>query len=62
MGRTPRESVRIEQRRQQVAERFLKGAAQAAIARALSVSQATVSADLKAVRREWREFAHSGLR
>ena len=55
MGRNPHESVRIEQRRQQVAERYLKGAAQATIARELSVSKATVSADLKAVRREWRD-------
>jgi hypothetical protein len=55
MGRTPRENVRIEQRRQQVAERYLKGAVQATIACELAVSQATIAADLKAVRRKWRE-------
>ena len=59
MGRTPQEDVRIEQRRQQVAELYLTGWTQAAIARELSVSQATVSADLKVIRRQWRE---SGIR
>ena len=55
MGRTLREDVRIEQRRQQVADLYLRSWTQAAIARELAVSQATVSADLKAIRREWRD-------
>ena len=54
MGRTPRENVRVEQRRQQVAERYVKGQTQSSIARELAVSQATVSTDLTAIRREWR--------
>ncbi len=52
MGRTPQEKFKIEHRRQQVAERYLQGWTQAAIARELAVSQATVSSDLKAIRRE----------
>jgi hypothetical protein len=59
MGRTPAEETRIEHRRQQVAEHYLTGWTQAAIARELAVSQATVSADLKVIRRQWRE---SGIR
>ena len=55
MGRTKRESVRMEQRRQQVAELYLKGSSQMQIARQLGVSQSTVSTDLKAIRREWRD-------
>ncbi|MHC4403967.1 MAG: terminase gpP N-terminus-related DNA-binding protein [Planctomycetota bacterium] len=55
MGRTPQEDLRIEQRRQQVAELYLQGWSQAAIARELSVSQPTVSSDLQAIRAEWRE-------
>jgi predicted transcriptional regulator len=55
VGRTPQEDVRIEQRRQQAAELYLKGTTQAEIARELNVSQATISDDLKAIRREWRD-------
>ncbi len=55
MGRTPQEDFRIEQRRQQVADLYLKGSTQAQIARQLGVAQSTVSADLKAIRREWRD-------
>ena len=55
MGRTLQEDVRIEQRRQQVADLYVKGSTQSQIARGLGVAQSTVSADLKAIRREWRD-------
>jgi predicted transcriptional regulator len=55
MGRTAQEELQIQHRRQQVAEKYLQGWIQAEIARHLSVSQATVSSDLKAIRREWRD-------
>ncbi len=55
LGRTPRENVRIEQRGQQVADLYVKGSTQAQIARQLGMAQSTVSADLKAIRREWRD-------
>ena len=54
MGRTPQEELKIQHRRQQVAERYLQGWTQSAIAGDLVVSQATVSSDLKAIRKEWR--------
>ena len=59
MGRTPQEDVRIEHRRTQVTELYLKGWTQAAIAKKLGVSQATISSDLKAMRKVWRD---SGIR
>ena len=55
MGRTVQEKLRIEQRRQQVADFYVKGSTQSQIARELRVSQSTVSVDLKAIRREWRD-------
>lgn len=55
MGRTKQEDFRIEQRRQQVAEFYLKGSTQAQIACQLGAAQSTVSDDLKAIRREWRD-------
>jgi hypothetical protein len=55
MGRTRQEELQIQYRRQQVAEKALQGWIQAEIARHLSVSQATVSSDLKAIRRVWRD-------
>ena len=55
MGRTKQEIFRIEQRRQQVAELYVKGSTQSQIARQLGVAQSTVSVDLKAIRREWRD-------
>jgi len=55
MGRTRQEDVWIEQRRQQVGELYVKGSTQSQIARELGVAQSTVSADLKAIRREWRD-------
>jgi hypothetical protein len=44
-------------RRKQVAELFLQGWSQPAIAEHLHVSQPTICADLKAIRQEWRESA-----
>jgi predicted transcriptional regulator len=55
MGHTRQKKVQIEHRRAQVAELYLKGETQAAIARELGVSQATISSDLKAIRKEWKE-------
>jgi predicted transcriptional regulator len=57
MGRTPHETVQIEDRRRQVSELYLRGWSQADIARQLSVSQATISSDLKTIREEWRQSA-----
>ena len=47
--------MQIERRRLLVAEMYLKGTGQAQIAAELSVSQGTISADLKAIRKEWRD-------
>ena len=55
MGRTPQEKLKIEYRRMRVGELSLKGWTQVAIARELGVSQATISSDIKAIRKEWRE-------
>jgi len=55
MGRTSQKKLQIEQRRTQVTELCKKGWTQAAIARELGVSQATISSDLKASRKEWKE-------
>ena len=45
------------QRRQQVAELALQGWSQAKIAEHLNVAQGTISGDLTAIRKEWRESA-----
>jgi hypothetical protein len=55
MGRNPKETAQIAQRRQQVAELYVKGWFQSAIARELGVSQPTICQDLKAVYKEWRQ-------
>ena len=55
MGRTPTETAQIARRRQQVAELYVKGWFQTAIAEELGVSQTTVCHDLKAIRKQWRE-------
>ena len=47
--------MRIQHRRTQVTELHVKNCRQAAIARELGVSQATISSDLKAIRKEWME-------
>ena len=54
MGRTNHETIQIERRRQLVAELYLKGWAQPAIATETGVTQGTVSRDLKAIRQQWR--------
>jgi hypothetical protein len=51
------ERLNAAQRRRKVADLYLKGWTQEAIARFFDVSQATVSRDLDEVRREWREAA-----
>jgi predicted transcriptional regulator len=55
MRRRSQKKAEIEHRRWRVSELFLRGATQAAIARELDVSQSTVSGDIKALRKEWRE-------
>lgn len=55
MVRPQNEPTRLAQRRQQVAELYLQSWAQAAIGQELGISQPTVSQDLEAIRREWRE-------
>jgi hypothetical protein len=57
MGRTPKETTQITQRRQRVAELYVKGWFQTAIARELAMSQPTVCQDLQAIRKQWRESA-----
>src|SRR5215510_13841168 len=49
--------VDIQRRRQQIAELFIQGRTQCEIAEALNVSQPTVSLDLKAIQKSWRESA-----
>lgn len=44
----------ILRRRRQIAELYVQRHTQAAIADKLGISQATVSADIKRIRREWR--------
>lgn len=46
--------LEIERRRQQVADLYMQRHPQAVIAERLGISQATISADLKRIRREWR--------
>jgi hypothetical protein len=49
--------LELLRRRQSVADLYVQGLSQMAIAERLNTSQATVSADLKQIRREWRESA-----
>jgi hypothetical protein len=49
--------LEVLRRRQMVADLYVQGVSQMAIAERLNTSQATVSADLKQIRREWRESA-----
>ena len=55
MGRNARETAQIAERRQDVVELFLKAWSQPAIARELGISQPTVSRDLQAICKQWRE-------
>lgn len=54
MSQKKKMTVNIEDRRRTVARLYLRGIHQADIASELSVSQATISNDLKAIRTEWR--------
>lgn len=55
MGHTSQKRLQIEYRRKQVSELYLKERTQADIARELGVSQATISSDIKALRKEWEK-------
>jgi predicted transcriptional regulator len=55
MGRSKRETLAQDKRREVVADLYLKGWSQMAIAAHLGLSQATISNDLKAIQAQWRE-------
>jgi DNA-binding transcriptional ArsR family regulator len=57
MPRPRNEALKIAQRRAKVAEMYLKGRFQWEIADSLGIDQATVSRDLKALQKEWKESA-----
>jgi len=57
MKKHSRDDFAVSHRRKQVAELYLKGSSQPAIAEQLAVCQSTVSGDLKATQQEWRESA-----
>ena len=61
MGRNTSETVRIEQRRRQVSDLYLKGRTQVQIAEKLGVSQATISNDIKAMLKRWREDQNADM-
>lgn len=50
---TPHDTIRLAQRRQLVAARYLRGEYQSQIAQDLGLTQAQISLDLKAIRAEW---------
>ena len=56
-GRTKKATTSITRRREAVADAYIQGRTQAAIARDLGISQPTVSTDLKAIQTQWRESA-----
>ena len=47
----------VEHRRRQIVSLYLQGISQATIAEQLAISQSTISVDLKAIRKQWRESA-----
>lgn len=53
MGRNQQKRLQIEDRRTRVARLYLQGSTQVEIARELDISQATISSDLNAIRKEW---------
>ncbi len=57
MGNRFNRRFAVEKRRRQVVELYLQGTGQGAIAEQLRISQSTVSDDLKAVRKQWRDSA-----
>lgn len=56
-GLTKKAATSITRRREVVADSYIQGRTQAEIARYLGVSQPTVSTDLKAIQKQWRESA-----
>ncbi len=54
MGERTRRQFIVTQRRQQVADLYLKGWAQGAIAEHLQAAQSTISNDLKRIQQQWR--------
>jgi DNA-binding CsgD family transcriptional regulator len=61
MAHTRREAFEITHRRSRVLDMYLRGRSQSEIAIALSVHQATVSRDLKALEREWATLNQANL-
>lgn len=57
MGAKNAKQVEIERRRSVVADLYVQGWTQAAIASHLNVAQATISTDLQSIRKAWRESA-----
>jgi len=57
MGNRFNRRFAVEQRRRKVVELYLQGTPQGEVAEQLSVSQSTISEDLKSVRKQWRESA-----
>jgi predicted transcriptional regulator len=55
MTSNPRKKMLVAHRRRRAVDLYLKGWTQTAIAEHLGVRQKTISTDLKAVRKEWRE-------
>lgn len=56
-NRKAKDDTAVAARRAIVAERYLRGDFQSAIAKALRVNQGTISRDLEALRQQWRESA-----
>jgi DNA-binding NarL/FixJ family response regulator len=52
MGRTAKVATQLAERRQRVAELYVKAWSQPAIARQLGISQTTVCRDLRAIRQQ----------
>jgi hypothetical protein len=57
----PRRKTALERRRRLVAEMYLKGLAQSEIAVELRISQATVSREIDALKRDWRDLSRADL-
>lgn len=60
-GRTKREAARLLERRAAIFERWRAGESQSSIAASLKISPATVSLDLGAAWREWRESVRGSI-
>lgn len=57
MPRPKEEPTKIAERQAKAAEMYVMGQTQAAIARELGVSRPTITVDLQAIRKQWRESA-----